>query len=142
MTEFEKNHPQQLKDFIASLRKVVDEYHANIYLLDDVFKGVKQIEDAIDEEYSKTDTEVEVEYHKVWDKQTGELLEKYEVIKPKTTKNYDSDRIKSTIKEKTYIKAEVANVVRRAFLGIMNYYQSNNLELGGFDHDKWIEENL
>ena len=31
-------------------------------------------------------TKVEYEYHKVWDKQTGELLEKYKVIKPKTDK--------------------------------------------------------
>jgi len=53
MSEFEENHPQQLKEFLYKLNKLVDEYHPNIYLLDDVFKGVEIIEVAILDELNK-----------------------------------------------------------------------------------------
>jgi len=45
--EFEKNHPQQLKDFQTKLTQLVDEYHANIYLMDKVFEGINLIEEEI-----------------------------------------------------------------------------------------------
>ena len=53
MTEFEENHPEQLKAFLYQLNKLVDEYHPNIYLLDDVFRGIQTIEIAILDELNK-----------------------------------------------------------------------------------------
>ena len=47
MNEFVENNPQQLKAFLYQLNKLVDEYHPNIYLLDDVFEGINLIEKAI-----------------------------------------------------------------------------------------------
>ena len=40
MTQFEENNPQQLREFLTKLNELVDEYHPNIYLLDNVFRGV------------------------------------------------------------------------------------------------------
>ena len=53
MTEFEKNHPQQLIEFSTKLNELVNEYHPNIYLLDNVFKGLMTIEVAILDELNK-----------------------------------------------------------------------------------------
>jgi hypothetical protein len=53
MTEFEKNHPQQLIEFSTKLNELVNEYHPNIYLLDNVFKGLMTIEIAILDELNK-----------------------------------------------------------------------------------------
>ena len=53
MTQFEENHPKQLKDFLYKLDLLIDEYHANIYLIDDVFRGVNKIEQAIESELAK-----------------------------------------------------------------------------------------
>ena len=39
-------------------------------------------------------------------------------------------------------RQEVENKICEAFLGIITHYKENNLELGGFDHNKWIKENL
>jgi hypothetical protein len=43
MTEFEANNPEQLKLFLTKLNKLVDDYHPNIYLLEDVSKGINLI---------------------------------------------------------------------------------------------------
>jgi len=53
MTQFEENHPQQLKEFIKQLRILVDHYHPNIYTIDGVFEGVEKIEQAIRSELAK-----------------------------------------------------------------------------------------
>lgn len=47
MNEFEENNPEQLREFLRQLRKLVDDFHPNIYLLDEVFVGLDQIEAAI-----------------------------------------------------------------------------------------------
>ena len=53
MTEFEKNHPTQLKEFLKQLNYLVDEFHPNIYLIDEVFEGLEKIDKAIKKELSK-----------------------------------------------------------------------------------------
>ena len=53
MTQFEENHPQQLKEFLTKLNDLVEDYHPNIYLLDNVFKGIRIIEVAISDELNK-----------------------------------------------------------------------------------------
>jgi hypothetical protein len=53
MTEFKENNPEQLKAFLERLNRLVDEFHPNIYLLNDVFKGVQTIEIAILNELNK-----------------------------------------------------------------------------------------
>ena len=53
MTQFEENHPQQLKEFIHQLRILVDNYHPNIYTIDGVFEGIEKIEQAIKSELAK-----------------------------------------------------------------------------------------
>jgi Na+-transporting NADH:ubiquinone oxidoreductase subunit NqrE len=53
MTEFEKNHPTQLKEFLKQLNYLVDEFHPNIYTLSGVFQGIQTIEIAILNELNK-----------------------------------------------------------------------------------------
>jgi hypothetical protein len=53
MTQFEENHPEQLKLFLEQLNRLVDEFHPNIYLLDGVFKGIQTIEIAVLDELNK-----------------------------------------------------------------------------------------
>ena len=53
MTEFEKNHPQQLIEFSTKLNELIYDYHHDIYLIDDIFKGFKTIEVAISDELNK-----------------------------------------------------------------------------------------
>jgi Holliday junction resolvasome RuvABC endonuclease subunit len=53
MSEFEENNPEQLKKFVSELTDLIDKYHPNIYLLDDVFVGVNQIYKTIREEINK-----------------------------------------------------------------------------------------
>jgi hypothetical protein len=53
MTEFEEKNPEQLKAFLEHLNCLVDEFHPNIYLLNNVFKGLKTIEIAILDELNK-----------------------------------------------------------------------------------------
>ena len=47
MTQFKENNPERLKEFIHKFRLLIDEFHPNIYLLDDVFEGVEKIEETI-----------------------------------------------------------------------------------------------
>jgi alpha-L-fucosidase len=47
MTPFEENNPEQLKEFLERLNRLVDEYHPNLYLLNDVFRGIHIIEIAV-----------------------------------------------------------------------------------------------
>jgi hypothetical protein len=49
MTKFEANNPEQLRAFTLELRMLYDKYHANLYLIDEVYNGVKMIEQAIED---------------------------------------------------------------------------------------------
>jgi hypothetical protein len=51
--EFEKNHPQQLREFLTKLNELVDDYNHNIYLIDCISKGLKTIEIAISDELNR-----------------------------------------------------------------------------------------
>ena len=53
MTEFEENNPKQLKAFLERLNRLVDEFHPNIYLLNNVSRGFHIIEIAILDELNK-----------------------------------------------------------------------------------------
>jgi len=46
-TTFEENNPEQLREFLYKFRMLIDEYHPNIYTMDDLFKGVDIIEVAV-----------------------------------------------------------------------------------------------
>ena len=54
MNKFEENNPAELREFLKRLNDLVDEFHPNIYLLDNVFKGVRTIEVAVLDELNKT----------------------------------------------------------------------------------------
>ena len=45
--KFSDSNPEELKAFLNKLNKLVEDFHHEIYLLDDVFKGVIIIETAI-----------------------------------------------------------------------------------------------
>jgi len=53
MAEFEENNPEQLKLFLERLNLLVDEFHPNIYTLNNVFKGLQTIYVAIADELNK-----------------------------------------------------------------------------------------
>ena len=43
MTEFEKNHPQELRAFLDKLHHLIDDYHHELYMNDGIFAGYHQI---------------------------------------------------------------------------------------------------
>jgi hypothetical protein len=47
MNKFAENNPQRLKEFLKQLNYLVDEFHPNIYLIDDVAEGLEKIDKAI-----------------------------------------------------------------------------------------------
>lgn len=53
MTEFRAKHKLYLKAFLKQLNDLVDEYHPEIYLMDEVFEGLEKIEKAIKNELRK-----------------------------------------------------------------------------------------
>ena len=53
MTKFEENNPEQLKEFLKQLNYLVDEFHPNIYLIDEVSEGLEKIDKAIKKEINK-----------------------------------------------------------------------------------------
>lgn len=53
MTQFEENNPEQLEAFLHKFQMLIDEYHANIYLLDNLFIGARIVEMAILDELNK-----------------------------------------------------------------------------------------
>ena len=53
MTKFEFNNPTRLKEFLKQLNELVDEFHPNIYLMDDVSEALEKIDKAIKKELSK-----------------------------------------------------------------------------------------
>jgi uncharacterized protein YoxC len=54
MNKFEENNPAELREFLRRLNELVDDFHPNIYLLDNVFKGIRTIEVAVLDELNKT----------------------------------------------------------------------------------------
>jgi Holliday junction resolvasome RuvABC endonuclease subunit len=53
MTKFEENNPEQLKEFLLKLQYLYDEYHPNLYTIDQVYEGVQMITDAIRKQLEK-----------------------------------------------------------------------------------------
>ena len=51
--EFSDSNPEELKAFLNKLDELVEDFHHEIYLLDDVFKGIRTIETAILNELNK-----------------------------------------------------------------------------------------
>ena len=50
MNKFAENNPQRLKEFAAKLNELYDEYHPNLYLIDEVHDGIQMISNAIKKE--------------------------------------------------------------------------------------------
>ena len=50
MTEFEQNHPQELREFLYKLHHLIDDYHHEIYMNDGIFAGYHQIIAAVHNE--------------------------------------------------------------------------------------------
>ena len=53
MTKFEFNNPTRLNEFLKQLNELVDEFHPNIYLIDEVSEALEKIDEAIKKELSK-----------------------------------------------------------------------------------------
>ena len=51
--EFSDSNPGELNVFLNKLNELVEDFHHEIYLLDDVFKGIRTIEIAILNELNK-----------------------------------------------------------------------------------------
>lgn len=43
MNKFAENNPERLKEFALKLNELYDEYHPNLYLIDEVYAGVDLI---------------------------------------------------------------------------------------------------
>jgi Holliday junction resolvasome RuvABC endonuclease subunit len=43
MNKFAENNPERLKAFAVQLEELMDEFHPNIYLIDEVYAGVELI---------------------------------------------------------------------------------------------------
>ena len=61
MSKFEENNPEQLKEFIKQFHILMDHYHPNTYLIDGVWEGAKQIENAIREQVNKNNQIIGIE---------------------------------------------------------------------------------
>lgn len=49
-SEFEQNHPKELKKFTDELQDLIENYHHEIYLIDKVFEGYHMILQAVSDE--------------------------------------------------------------------------------------------
>jgi hypothetical protein len=56
MTQFEKERPEQLTEFRSELRKLIDEYHAYIYDINDIAESIDKIEKAIYNQLAQSKT--------------------------------------------------------------------------------------
>ena len=50
MNQFEQNHPQELKNFLTELHHLIDNYHHELYLLDEIYDGLGIITRAVSDE--------------------------------------------------------------------------------------------
>ena len=53
MNQFEENNPEQLRKFLKEFNYLVDEYHPNIYTLDEVCEAIRMVTNAIQNELNK-----------------------------------------------------------------------------------------
>ena len=53
MKTIKENNPEGLIEFLKKLDELVEDFHHDIYLLDDVFKGIRKVEKAIFNELNK-----------------------------------------------------------------------------------------
>ena len=53
MTKFDENHSERLREFLKQFIYLLDEFHPNIYTIEDVWSGVEIIETAIKDELNK-----------------------------------------------------------------------------------------
>jgi hypothetical protein len=58
MTQFEENNPEQLREFIKQFRMLMDEFHPNTYLIDDVWTAAHTIELAIENKLDEIDSDI------------------------------------------------------------------------------------
>lgn len=50
MSEFDQNHTQELREFLDKLHHLIDDYHHEIYLNNDIFEGYGKIVKAVVDE--------------------------------------------------------------------------------------------
>lgn len=50
MNQFEQNHPQELENFLTELHHLIDNYHANLYMINEVYDGLGIITRAVSDE--------------------------------------------------------------------------------------------
>jgi hypothetical protein len=53
-TEFDTNKPARIESFLRELDNLVQEYHAELYLNDDVFEGIEAVVNAAKEEINSS----------------------------------------------------------------------------------------
>ena len=56
-SEFEQNHPKELKKFSDELQDLIENYHHEIYLIDEVFEGYHMILHAVFTEIEKLENQ-------------------------------------------------------------------------------------
>ncbi len=67
MSQFEENNPEQLRKFLTEFRMLIDEYHPNIYTMNDLFRGVHLIEIAILDKLNNPNSQSQViKYFKLY----------------------------------------------------------------------------
>ena len=84
--EFDTNKPARIAEFIKALDMLVDEYHAELYLSDDLFSAVEMVKKAANEAINLNEAEEEVEDEEV-DVTDGE--EEVETTDVETTTEVD-----------------------------------------------------
>jgi len=57
MNKFAENNPKRLKEFTRKLQELYDEYHPNLYLIDEVYDGMIMILDGIKNKLEDKPTE-------------------------------------------------------------------------------------
>ena len=85
-SEFDTNKPARIAEFIKALDMLVDEYHAELYLSDDLFSAVEMVKKAANEAINLNEAEEEVEDEEV-DVTDGE--EEVETTDVETTTEVD-----------------------------------------------------
>jgi hypothetical protein len=53
-TEFDTNKPARIESFLRELDNLVQEYHAELYLNDDLFEGIEVVVNAAKEEINSS----------------------------------------------------------------------------------------
>jgi len=78
-SEFDTNKPARIAEFIKALDMLVDEYHAELYLSDDLFSAVEMVKKAANEAINLNEAEEEVEDEEVDVKVGDEEIETTDV---------------------------------------------------------------